>query len=204
MSAPPKERRPWPMKWIVVAILLVLVPYTFLTLRYRKPGPAFRPYEDTKNRANTVRLLSAGYQRISLGAIRPATASAAAAAAPVAPAPGGLPAGLRGALVEPPRLPAEILHVAAAPSASRTSAYPIHFTCALPDNKQQLAGAELYVRGEEVVITPDFEKLAGSLLSRSRESAVLLTLPPGALKPGRYRVTLVGTQSSRAWTLTVR
>ncbi|MBI4622331.1 MAG: hypothetical protein HY736_03790 [Verrucomicrobia bacterium] len=36
MSAAPKDRQPWPMKWIALAILLVIVPYTFLTLHYRK------------------------------------------------------------------------------------------------------------------------------------------------------------------------
>src|SRR5690606_6014035 len=50
------QRRPWPMKWVIVAIIAILVPYTFLTLRYRKPGPAFQPYEDMKNQANVTRL----------------------------------------------------------------------------------------------------------------------------------------------------
>ena len=37
------------------------MPYTILTLRYRKPGPAFQPYEDMKNRTNVARLLSAWF-----------------------------------------------------------------------------------------------------------------------------------------------
>jgi hypothetical protein len=60
MPAAPNERKLWPMKWIVVAIVAVIVPYTFLTLRYRRPGKAFEPYADMKDRANTMRLLSAG------------------------------------------------------------------------------------------------------------------------------------------------
>ena len=110
MSAAPKDRQPWPMKWIALAILLVIVPYTFLTLHYRKQGPAFRPYEDMKNRAGVIRLLSAGFQRIPLAAQRPADPTGATAAATFM-APGGLPAELAATLVEPPLLPAEILTV---------------------------------------------------------------------------------------------
>ena len=192
------------MKWVVLAILLFLVPYTFLTLHYRKPGPAYRPYEDMKNRANTGRLLSAGYQRITLAAERPADPRAAGSTATVLAAAGGLPAELRTTLVEQPLLPAEILNVSAAPATSTRAAYPIQFTCTAPDNKQQLSGAELYLRGEEILITPDFELLTGGLLARTRENLVFLTIPPGALKPGRYRVTLAGKNSSRTWSLQVQ
>jgi len=180
------------------------VPYTFLTLHYRKPGPAYRPYEDMKNRANTGRLLSAGYQRITLPAERPADPRTAGAATAVSPAAGGLPSELHSTLVEQPLLPADILNVTAASATSARAAYPIQFTCTAPDNKQQLAGAELYLRGNEIVVTPDFELLTGGLLTRTRENLVLVTVPPGTLKPGNYRVTLAGKNSSRTWTLRVQ
>ena len=53
------------MKWVIIVIIAVLVPYTYLTLHYRKPGPAYRPYQDAQDRANVVRLLDAGYRRLS-------------------------------------------------------------------------------------------------------------------------------------------
>lgn len=203
MSALRKDRRPWPMKWIVLTIIVVLVPYTFLTLYYRKPGPAYRPYQDAQERANVVRLLSAGYQRITVAAQRPADSPWAAAAAPTTAVLGGLPSELVATLVQKPLLPPEIHAVTAAPSVSALQPYAIQFTCTLPDNKQQLAGAELYVKDAEIVITPDFELLTGGLLARSRESVILLTVPAGALKPGTYRVTLAGQHSSRAWSVQV-
>ena len=203
MSALRKDRRPWPMKWIVLTIIVVLVPYTFLTLYYRKPGPAYRPYQDAQERANVVRLLSAGYQRITVAAQRPADSPRAAAAAPTTAGLGGLPSELVATLVQKPLLPPEIHAVTAAPSVSALQPYAIQFTCTLPDNKQQLAGAELYVKDAEIVITPDFELLTGGLLARSRESVILLTVPAGALKPGTYRVTLAGPHSSRAWSVQV-
>ena len=192
------------MKWVVVAIILVLVPYTFITLRYRKAGPAFRPYEDMKNRANTTRLLSAGYQRIALTAQRPADPLKNPFSVGITPAAGGLPEDLRTTLVETPMLPAEITRVAALGETVASQPYPIRFACTLPDDKRQLAGADLYLRGQELVIVPDFEKIAGGLAARSNDSVVQLTVPPGALKPGRYEVTIVGQRASRAWSLHVK
>jgi hypothetical protein len=203
MSAATKHRQPWPMKWIVLAILLFIVPYTFLTLHYRKPGPAYRPYEDMKNRANTARLLSAGYQRVTLPARRPADSDVLVSSAPMNAARGGLPEELRTTLVAPPTLPADIVRVSAGPTASARMPYPIQFTCTTPDDKQQLAGAELYLKDDQIIITPDFELLTGGLLTRTRETLILLTVPPATLKPGRYQVTLAGRNSSRSWTLQV-
>lgn len=192
------------MKWVALAILIVIVPYTFLTLYFRKPGPAYQPYQSMKDRANTARLLSAGYQRITLDAQRPADSTSIGVATSTTTSSGGLPNDLRSTLVEPPLLPAEILSVAAAGTISAQRAYPIQFTCATPNNKQQLAGAELYLKDNEVVITPDFELVTGTLLTRTRENVILLTVPAGAFKPGRYRVILAGQNSSRTWTLQVQ
>jgi hypothetical protein len=192
------------MKWIVVAIVAVLVPYTFVTLHFRKPNPAFRPYEDMKNRANVVRLLSAGYQRIQVTADRAADPLRLSAPAVTAPAPGGLPPELQATLVEPPLLPQDILQVTAAESVNALFAYPIAFTCAVADDKQYPTGAAVYVKEDQVIITPTFERVSGDLLTRTREPGVVVTLPAGALKPGRYDAVLVGERSSLAWSFEVR
>ena len=192
------------MKWIIVAILAMIVPYTFLTLRYRKPGPAFQPYQDMKSRANVARLLAAGYQRIPLTAQRPADGARATGNAPITRSSGGIPADLRSTLVESPRLPLEITSVTASATASTLQPYVIQLTCTLPDDKQQLGGAELFLREETIVITPTFEPVTGDLRTRSRESAVLRTVPAGALKPGTYSVTVIGEHASRAWNLEMK
>lgn len=199
-----KTRQPWPMKWIALAILLLIVPYTILTLRYRKPGPAFRPYEDLKDRANVSRLLAAGYQRIPLPAERPADQALAPGGAGIQAVAGGVPPELQSTLVETPPLPVEILQVSAAPTASPLRAYRIHFTCMLPDDKLHLGGAELYLRENQIIILPTFEPVSGALLTRSRHTVVQLTVPAGTLDEGRYDVTLVGERASRAWALEVR
>ncbi len=192
------------MKWIVVAILLLIVPYTFVTLRYRKPGPAFEPYNDLKNRATVSRLLSAGYQRIALLAQRPADGVRATGGAIITGTTGGIPADLRATLVDPLILPTSITALTAAASVSALQPYIIQLTCGLPDDKQQLGGADLYVRGDQVVLAPTFERIAGDLLTRSRHASVLITIPPGILKAGHYTATLLAEQASQTWPLDVR
>ena len=203
MTAARKDRKPWPMKWIVLAIVLFVPVYTWLTLHYRRPGPAFRPYQDMRDRADVVRLLRAGYQRVAIEALRPAELIPQAAFA-TSPAPGGLPEELRKTLVESPLLPLEIESVSATPTAVSAIEYPIGMTYTLPDNNRQLSGAHLYEREGEIVIVADFERLDGGLLARTREDSALLTVPPGALRPGAYRVIVVGERASREWTLRVR
>lgn len=189
------------MKWVVLVIVVCLAAYTILTLRYRKENPAFRPYEDMQKRADVARLLSAGYQRIALTAERPADPPRTPGGATVSTLEGGLPADLRSTLVTAPLLPVEITSVTAASLAKSQENYAIHFTCTQPNTPQQLAGADLYVRGEQLVLVPRFEYLARELVPRSPASAVLLTIPAGALKPGRYTATLVAERASKSWPL---
>jgi hypothetical protein len=157
-----------------------------------------------RNRANVSRLLEAGYQRIPLTAQRPADGARAKSSAMVTTSAGGLPAELRSTLVEVPLLPTEIISVTAAAVANSNQPYAINLTCTLPDEKQQIGGAELFVRGERIVIMPTFTPATSAPPTRPLEFVVGLTIPAGALKPGTYEVTLVGERSSRSWPLEVK
>ena len=42
-TAAPRERQPWPMTWVVIAIASYIVLYTAINLGFRKPGPAHEP-----------------------------------------------------------------------------------------------------------------------------------------------------------------
>ena len=202
MSSALPARKPWPMKWIILAIVLFVIGYTYLTLHYRKPGPEYEPYADMKKRANTGRLLAAGYRRVVLTVEQPAVPVARTNTA--MPAPGGVPDLLAKTIVSRPLLPLQILDVHAAGGGAAAAPYVIDFRCTAPDDKQQLGGAELYVRGNELVITPDFARLTGGLEARTRDNFVTLTIPGGTLPAGAYRVTLVGEQQSRTWRVTLR
>lgn len=192
------------MKWVAIVILLIIGPYTFLRWHYRKPGPAFQPYHDMKNQANTERLLSAGFQRITLQTDRPIDPLRNVVNTSVKTTLGGFPSVLVSSLIEKPVLPAEILTVAASAESNTLFPYAIEFTSRQLDNNQQVGSAYLYLRDEQIHILPDCEALTGSLLARTRENLIRVTVPAGALKPGSYDVTLIGEHSSKSWTLVVK
>ncbi len=196
------------MKWVVIAIIACLIPYTWITVKYRKPNPAYQPYEDSKNRANVMRLLEAGYKRINVTVERPADpqklATITDAPANITAVPGGLPEGLASTLVETPEMPVSFSNVTAPREHTALLPYPILFTCTRDDQKHQLGGAQVFFRGETVAIVPQFEPLEGELTARSKDTPVMITLPGGAFKTGRYTVVLAGSAESKQWTFDVK
>ncbi len=72
-----------------------------------------------------------------------------------------------------------------------------------PDNEHEITGGTLYHHGSELIVVPNVAKVPAGLKSRTREQAVVLEVPPGALKPGSYSVSLLGSEASRRWTLQV-
>ena len=196
------------MKWVVVAIVLGLAGYTYLTLHYRKPGPAYRPYQDTVNRVTVSRLLSSGFQRIALAVERPAdpqrTSVVLGGFASATTARSGLPPELDRALVEKPLLAETITSVTAAAEVSAVQPYRIQFSATLADHKHVISEALLFRKDDSLVFLPVFEKIEGELQARWLETTLLLTVPGGALPPGHYTATLVGARGSRTWPLLVR
>jgi hypothetical protein len=156
-----------------------------------------------KDRANVIRLLSAGFQRIPAEMERPADNRHVTLTAASESAKGGLPPELKSTLIEFPLLPATIDSVHASGIVEMKDAYPIDFTCTLADEKREPASAEVYVHGEEMVILPNFERIANGLTARTFDSRIRITVPAGSLKSGSYHVTLVGDSSSRTWALQV-
>jgi hypothetical protein len=196
------------MKWVVLAIVLGLAAYTYLTLHFRKPGPAFQPYQDAVNRTTVSRLLSSGYQRIALAVERPAdpqrTSVVLGGFASAATARSGLPPELDEALVGKPMLAETITSVTAAAEVSAGQPYRIQFSATLTDHKHVISEAHLFRKNDSLVIVPVFEQIEGGLQARWLETTVLLTVPGTALPPGHYTATLVGAHGSRTWPLLVR
>ena len=196
------------MKWVVLAIVLGLAGYTYLTLRYRKPGPAFQPYQDAVNRTTVSRLLSSGYQRIALAVERPAdpqrTSVVLGGYASATTASSGLPPELDHALVGKPLLAETITAVTAAAEVTAAQPYRIQFSATLADHKRVISEAHLFRKNDSLVIVPVFEQIEGGLQARWLETTVLLTVPGGALPPGHYTTTLVGAHASRTWPLLVK
>jgi hypothetical protein len=188
------------MKGIVIATITFIAAYTYVNLHYRKPGRPFEPYRDAQERA---RLAGAGFERITARAVR--SASLRLPAAPVAAQgiPGGLPADLAGGLLDKPLLPAAIGEVSGPAAADASEPASVQFVCTLGDDRQQLTGAKLYVKEGSLFIVPAFERLAPGLVARSRRDVVMVTVPAGSLRPGRYQVTVVGADQSRRWSMQV-
>lgn len=196
------------MWWIIVAIVVTLVPYTWISLRYRKEGRAFEPYGDMKRQANVRRLLTAGFHRIPLTAERPADkpfqgSSPLPFATPQPSAP-GIPAALKDTLIESPNLPEEILAVKAATTASTLLPYTIEIDCTVADAGYGLSSAYLYLKDNAVYLLVDCERFAGELRSRSQEMPLRLTAPAGSLPAGNYLVVASGAKLSKQWALTVQ
>jgi hypothetical protein len=196
---PAPSRKPWPMRWIVVAIVVFVAGYTYVSLHYRKAAPPYLPYEDTRARARAAR---AGYERYVGTLERPADPVEVAPRAGEGAA-GGLPAPLQAALVERLLLPSSIGSAYASGSADHARPYQLAFTCFLSDLRQQPGEAQIYVKEDSVLVVPVCERLAGGLSARSRENPVIVTIPAGSLPPGRVRLTVVGERDSRTWTVVV-
>lgn len=196
------------MKWIVLAILLFIGVYTFITLHYRKPGKPHEPYRESRDRAARQRLEQAGYARIETSITIPADPGRSAASLPKPPAAyqsvaGGLPDDLATMLVGKQILPDSISSVTAPGSVAAMMPYTFQFSCTLPDKKFALGETFVYVKGDDIAVVPGVERLGGDLLARSRDNPVLVTIPGGTLKPGEYHVRLVGREGSRQWTVQV-
>jgi len=217
----PTAPEPWPMKWIVFALLPCLAAYTFVTLQYRKPGHAFEPYSDLKAQAQIHQLLEAGFQRIPLE-IRDAADSRPLNKEPdfadysdnpanartlyaliTQTAEGGLPEGLATALIEPPHL--------------------------IRETSTSLGPADLYEGGDLVLKVRFYassEPVAAQLYVRENQTFVVVELaepdapeddydalrteyrkwlfaPNVPLKSGRYTGLLIGAEQSMRWDVRV-
>ncbi|MBL9218296.1 MAG: hypothetical protein JNG82_07400 [Opitutaceae bacterium] len=200
---PPK---PWPMKWVVLAIVVGLAGYTAVNLYYRKPGRGYRPYQDAQDRATTARLLAAGWHKLPIDERRPAEKPALdTAPAAITRAAVGLGADFEPNFAEKPGLLASVDRVIAPAVVARGETYTAYFTATLPSQKTQLGNVSLYHREHEFVLLPSSEPLPGKgLLSRWEDSTYCVNIPTAGLAPGRYRMRIVAKGPAAAWSFTVK
>ncbi len=194
------------MKWIVVAILVFVAGYTAVNLYFRKPGQAYRPYQDANDRATTARLLAAGWAKMPVDTRRPVEKAAfGAASAPVAHGAVGLGLDFAPNFAEPPKLVASIDRVQAPAEVARGADYSFHFTATLTDQKHPLGDLTLYRRGNELVFVPVYEDLPGQqLMTRWNDSTYAATFATAGLPAGRYTARVVARGPAATWTFTVK
>jgi len=198
--------KPWPMKWIVAAIIVFVIAYTVVNLLFRKPGRAYRPYQDAQDRATTARLLAAGWHKLPVDtrrpAEKPATDDAPAAITRDFP---GLGSELTDKFAEPPKLLATIDRVIAPATVAQGASYSLYFTASHVEQRAQVGELALFHRGNELVLIPTTEGLPGpGLMSRWSDSTYCTTFPTAALPPGRYTARIVARGPAASWTFTVK
>lgn len=193
------------MKWVVVAIVLFVAGYTVVNVLYRKPGKAFRPYEDMNTRATTARLLSAGWQKTSIDLVRPTEKPSIGIAATIKRGPAGLGSDLGTAFAQKPQLLATVDRVTAADQVRRGETYRVHFSGKFGDQKLQVANAELLRRDHEIVLMPVAEKLPGNnLLSRWPDADFWTGIPTDNLPPGNYTMRILSHGPAAQWEFRVK
>lgn len=194
------------MKWIVAAIVVFVVGYTLVNFLYRKPGPAYRPYQDAQDRATVARLLAAGWHKLPVDTRRPVerpgSTEAPAAISREFP---GLGSDLTGKFAEAPKLLASIDSVVAPATVTHGADYSLYFTASLADQRAQFDQLTLFQRGNELVLIPTIENLPGpALMSRWSDASYGTTFPTTSLPPGRYTARIVARGPAAAWTFTVK
>ena len=194
------------MKWIIVAIILFVIGYTAGNFYFRKPGRAYRPYQDAQDRATTARLLAAGWQKMPVDNRRPAEKPGGDfTTAPTKRDYVGVGADLEGKFAEKPKMLATIDKVVAPDSVAHGQAYSLYFTGSLDDLKGQVGELNLYRKGNELVLIPSIEKLPGSeLRSRWNDSNYWVSFSTAALPPGQYEMRIVAQGPASTWSFTVR
>ena len=205
MTARPTPK-PWPMKWIVVAIVVFAAGYTAVNFYFRKPGKAYRPYQDAQDRATTARLLAAGWHKLPVDSRRPVEKpSVDDTPAAVTRGAVGLGLDLTPNFAEPPKLVDTIDRVVAPASVPHGADYSAYFTASVPSQKAQLGDLTLYRRGNDLVLIPSTEPLPGkALMNRWSDSTYCVNFSTAQLPPGRYSVRLVAKGPAAAWSLTVK
>lgn len=194
------------MKWIVLVIVVFVAGYTAVNLWFRKPGQAYRPYQDAQDRATTARLLAAGWHKLPLETRRPVEKPAPdeTPAAITRDWP-GLGSDLADKFAEKPKLLATIDRVTAPTHVTHGGVYSFYFTASLADLKAQVGELSLYHHGNDLVLIPTLERLPGKqLMSRWNDSTYTVSFSTATLPPGRYSARIVAQGPAAAWSFTVQ
>lgn len=199
---PPK---PWPMKWIVLSIVLFIAGYTAVNIYFRKPGPGYRPYQDAQDRATTARLLAAGWHKLPVDTRRPLDQPVTDEPAAIRHEIAGLGPELSAKFAEKPRLVSSIDHVTAPARVTRGGECTVTFSATLSQLHTQVGDLSLYHRGQELVLVPSLETLPGrELMSRWNDNIYAVSFSTADLPPGRYTMRIVAMAPAAAWQFTIK
>ncbi len=201
---PTNQPKPWPMKWVILAIALFIIGYTFINLRYRKPGKGHEPAAEMRHRVTAARLKEAGWEKLSVDTRRPAE-KITGDDAPITRGMLGLGLDFNTTLVEKPGLLRSIDQVSAPDHVEPGADYTATFTGSISDLTCQLGDIELYRRGNELVLLPVIEHLPGKqLYSRWNDASYCVTFSTKTLPAGTYQVSLFAQGPAAKWSFRIK
>lgn len=192
------------MRWVALAIVAGIGVYTWLTLAYRKPGPAYEPYEAGRERATLARLAEGGWSHFrakwaAFDGSPPHDPRAAATASAE-----GVALELREWLRAVWHLPVDWPALAPAPTWEAEADYVVDFTLRPDGSNASLVGFDIYRRGTDIVVITRWEPAGVQLRPRTAPFSGRMHWPAAARpEPGTYTVTLAALREARQWTLTV-
>lgn len=200
---PTLQPKPWPMKWVVLAIAVFIVGYTVINILYRKPGKGHEPAAEMRQRVSAARLKEAGWEIMPVSTRRPAE-KIAGDDAPITRGVFGLGMDFNTTLVDKPALLRSIDQVSAPASVEPGADYTGCFTGSLSDLKYQLGDILLYRRGSDLVLVPIIEHLPGKeLYSRWSDASYCFTFSTQAMPRGTYHVSLFAQGPAAQWTFRI-
>ena len=201
---PTAHNQPWPMKWVVLVIVLFVVGYTLVNIFYRKPGKDHEPAADMKQRATAARLKEAGWEKLTVSTRRPVEKMAGDDAA-ISRGAFGLSLDFATALIDKPALLRSIDQVNAPDRVEAGADYTAMFTGSISDLKYQLGDIQLYRRGTELVFLPVIEHLPGKeLYSRWKEADYSVSFSTRNFPPGTYQASLFAEGPSAKWSFQIK
>jgi hypothetical protein len=207
----PREKKPWPMKWIVLVIAVYIAGYTFINIAYRKPaGSAHEPAAEARERSlRTVQTTMNGWSRVAceLAEMVPSSdAEPAAVAAKPLPKPldRNLPPDLPMIMPGEPALhPAEITVTAR----GRVSASaPLRVRLDFPGGAAVPAFGEVlaYFKDRHLYLfIQDQRHVAPDSQPTPAASPLHLVLPPATLTAGTWQASAFTASQAFEWTFTV-
>ncbi len=193
------------MKWPIIAIVIFVVGYTLVNLYFRKPGPAYRPYQDAQDRATLARLVAAGWHTLPVDLRRPTERPPTENIAKTGRGSMGLGLNFEANFAEKPKLLAAIDRVTAPASINQGETYRGFFTARItPDLKTELGDLALYFKAHELVLVPTLDTLPGDVRSRWEDADYAFSFSTASLSAGTYQIRIVANGPAVTWSFTVR
>lgn len=191
------------MSTVAIAIVVCLAGYTWMRLKYAKPGHGHEPFAQAFQRRESEKLKAAGWERFEAAWERAVDFPDPRGNVRVADARSPLSEDLFKSSTENWHLPIEYLKVTAPAELAAAGSYTVYLQALVDQARVQVHSFDIYRKGSDVLIIPRWEQIPEELIPRDAKTSGRMLWPEGKLPPGRYRVRLLALKQASEWDLTV-